>query len=155
MTRPSPASGAPMTLIAFGIRSCSNEVRWMRNFPPSSHSKVALPDATPSSCGWVASVTQVPINASNGRMSGSLSFMPVPTGRRCRIHRRLTRPSDGRHSRRLCVGFDLDESEFVPSHARGGLGRGVVAHRAHERLRLFSLIEDYVGQIDRRLCRVA
>ena len=70
MTRPSPDSGAPITLIASGNSSCSLRERWMRNLPPSSHSNVMLPGTTPSNFGCVASVAQVPISASNGSMFG-------------------------------------------------------------------------------------
>jgi hypothetical protein len=64
ITSPSPASGAPMTLIASGNSSWSLWERWTRKWPPSSHSNVVLPGTTVSNFGWVASVAQVPIRAS-------------------------------------------------------------------------------------------
>jgi hypothetical protein len=66
-----------MTLIASGNASWSLWERWTRKWRPSTHSNVMLPGTTPSNIGWVASVAQVPVSASNGSRAGSRSVMSV------------------------------------------------------------------------------
>src|SRR5512133_1119921 len=93
MTSPSPLSGAPMTLIASGNSSCSLCERWRRKWPPSNHSNVTVPGTTASTCGWVASVTQVPISTSKPSRAGARSVMSIGPSHRAELIARSARRS--------------------------------------------------------------
>ena len=93
--------------------------REIRKRPPSSHSKVTLPGTTPSSIGWVASVVQVPISPAKGRMSGSLPFMPMPTGRRRGIIGRASFGGNG-VDRRSALGLVRSSPGAGPQLAHDG-----------------------------------
>jgi hypothetical protein len=59
-----------MTEMESGNSSCSLRECCTTNLRPSSHSNVTLPGTTPSNFGWVASVSQTPVSASNGSSAG-------------------------------------------------------------------------------------
>ncbi len=109
--QPVAGLGAPRTLIATGNSSCSLCDRWMMKWPPSSHSNVMVPGTTASTCGRVASVTQVPISAPNGLKDG----IWLAHVRRTIAKRGTHRPARGHHATRVPQPAGRDRPDALVS----------------------------------------
>src|SRR5689334_858072 len=124
MTNPSPVSGGPMTLIASGTCGWSTWERTTMNWLPVSHSNDHQPETTPSSIGCVASVSQVPIRASNGSSAGFRSVMRIRTAGEAGTHR-----SAADAAVELLQAAELSDRRLVLRVAEGGGHAGQVSGR--------------------------